>query len=76
MCEPGCALGRGKIKLADVCPTEAGLKASFPEQDKKVGLGYVLMWREAVGHRVGTSLGLDAVKCSLRSQICLCLLIR
>lgn len=37
MCEPGCALGRGMINRADVCPTEAVLKASFPEQDKKCG---------------------------------------
>lgn len=37
MCELGCALGRRKTKLADVCLTEAVLKAPFLEQDKKGG---------------------------------------
>lgn len=33
-------------------------------------MGYVGVWAEAVDHSLGRSLGLDAIKCSLRSQVC------
>ena len=33
-------------------------------------MGFVVVWAEAVDHSLGTSLGLDTIKYSLGSQVC------
>lgn len=57
-----------------LCPAKVELKFFFPEYDQKKkksdGDGVCSCVGRGVDHSLGRSLGLDAIKCSLRSQVC------